>query len=237
MFVYVLEKIQSSECRTPKGITTFLNPFSYSVLRNNKCLEEFDAIYVDGISMVLILGLFGISVTRRSFDMTSTAREVFLSCRSASKSIAVIGSTDANARIFSEIIGTEFHGAHIVYSRGGYFTGDQEQLGSIDEIVKINPDIVICGMGAGKQEQFLVDLKERGWSGSGFTCGGFIHQTAAKGIRYYPKYVDKLHLRWLYRIFDEPKLIKRYAVSYPIAMIVLIGDLVRLASKRPFTNK
>lgn len=223
----VIDLIRASEQESPKGVVTFLNPFSYSLLRRDSNLVGFDVIYIDGISMVWVLALFGIRVTRRSFDMTSIAHEVFYSCKTTPRTVAVVGSTAENAAAFSKAIATEFPGVDMVYVRSGYFQDEAEWRQSIDQLCSLNPDMVVCGMGAGKQEKFLSHLKGHGWKGIGFTCGGFIHQTASKGVKYYPDLVNRFHVRWLYRIFDEPKLLKRYAISYPIAIVVLSLDLLR----------
>ena len=59
-------------------ITTFLNPFSYVLARNNKAQLEAFNIKIDGGMLVLILNLFGFKCKRKSFDMTSLAPEVWL---------------------------------------------------------------------------------------------------------------------------------------------------------------
>ena len=84
-----------------------------------------------------------------------------------------------------------------------------------------DPNIVIAGMGSPLQEHFLISLRKKGWGGLGFTCGAFIKQTA-KNINYYPKVFDKFHFRWLYRLFDEPKLFGRYFFEYPKVLLELI---------------
>ena len=80
------------------------------------------------------------------------------------------------------------------------------------------------------QEQFLIDLQKSGWQGVGYTCGGFLHQTA-KGIQYYPKWVNRLGLRAFYRMYDEPQLIKRYFIEYPKAIVIILGDLMKAKIK------
>ena len=80
-------------------------------------------------------------------------------------------------------------------------------------------------MGTPFQEQFLVDLKNLGWIGAGYTCGGFIHQTAAN-IKYYPEFFNTYNLRWLYRMIDEPKLIKRYLILYPKSTFLFFFDFI-----------
>jgi N-acetylglucosaminyldiphosphoundecaprenol N-acetyl-beta-D-mannosaminyltransferase len=85
-------------------------------------------------------------------------------------------------------------------------------------------DIVICAMGCGAQEDFLLRLQESGWTGCGFTCGGYFDQLG-NGLRYYPEWIDKNHLRWLYRLYQEPgRLWKRYAVQYSLFCLLLLKD-------------
>ena len=99
----------------------------------------------------------------------------------------------------------------------------------------MHPDIIVCGMGAPLQEQLLVDLQNIGWIGTGYTCGGFLHQIASN-IQYYPIWTDKYHLRWAYRIYDEPKLFKRYFWEYPKFLMVFIYDYINYRVSNKHTN-
>ena len=99
------------------------------------------------------------------------------------------------------------------------------------DIKNLNPDIVICGMGTPLQEHFLADLQKLGWGGIGYTCGGFLHQTA-RDIQYYPEWIDKYNIRWIYRIYDEPKLFKRYFWEYPKFFVYFIYDFYQYRKNR-----
>lgn len=73
-------------------------------------------------------------------------------------------------------------------------------------------------MGSPLQEQFALDLKKSGYNGVVFTCGGFLHQTA-RGIKYYPEWVNKYNLRAFYRLFHEKGLWGRLynvLIEFPI---------------------
>ena len=61
-----------------RKVYTFLNPVSYlSALDNKDLFERFDGIFADGSILVAAIKLvYGKSVTRRSFDMTSLAPEL-----------------------------------------------------------------------------------------------------------------------------------------------------------------
>jgi N-acetylglucosaminyldiphosphoundecaprenol N-acetyl-beta-D-mannosaminyltransferase len=81
-------------------------------------------------------------------------------------------------------------------------------------------------MGVPLQEEFLIDLRDTGWTGTGYTCGGFFHQSARK-LEYYPRLFDKLQLRWLYRMIQEPRLAKRYLLDYPKFVFIFIWDYIQ----------
>ena len=64
-----------------------------------------------------------------------------------------------------------------------------------------------------KLRQVFVKVKNAGYQGVGFTCGGFIHQTSQNEIDYYPAWVDKTNLRFVYRMWKEPHTRKRYMMA------------------------
>ena len=208
-----------------KMITTFLNPFSYLLARSNKDQLSHFNINIDGGLLVILLNLFGFKYKRKSFDMTSLAPVVFNDAIKNNKSLYFIGSKPKVIDLAIKNIQDQFPKLNICGYRDGYIN-DNEMVVVLDIINSLKADYVICGMGTPLQEQFLIDLKNSGWTGKGYTCGGFLHQTAA-GIRYYPNWVNTLGLRAFFRMYDEPKLIRRYFIDYPHAIIIIIFDLFK----------
>jgi len=209
-------------------LVTFLNPYSYVVLRKMKHIySKFDGIEIDGIALVFFLQLFHISKKKRnSFDMSSMAGTVFEKAIESDLSIYFIGSTSNQISISVNNISQRFPGLRIVGYRHGYFENANQRKETIDHIVNLNPDVVVCGMGVPLQEEFLVDLRDAGWRGTGYTCGGFFHQSARK-LEYYPRLFDKLQLRWLYRMIQEPRLAKRYLLDYPKFVFIFFWDYIQ----------
>ncbi|QIT27988.1 WecB/TagA/CpsF family glycosyltransferase [Raoultella terrigena] len=211
-----------------KGINTFLNCYSYYVYRKiANSYQSFDKIYCDGILFQKMVGLIGIKTKRISFDMTSLAPEVFGYAERNLNTVAIIGSEDKYLQKAILEIKNNFPKLDIIESRNGFFNSKEERTDYLEKLSGINPDIIIVGMGTPLQDYFLTDIKDKGWEGVGYTCGGFIHQTASKGTVYYPKLIDKYNLRWLYRIYDEPKLFKRYFIYYPLSIALFYYDYVR----------
>ena len=100
--------------------------------------------------------------------------------------------------------------------RNGYFIDNDDRKKAIADIIKSKSDFAIIGMGSPLQEQFALDLKNAGYKGIVFTCGGFLHQSASD-INYYP--VNKYNLRAFYRLFHEKGLwcrLYNVLIEFPI---------------------
>lgn len=205
-------------------IYTFLNPVSYlSALENKDLFSRFDGIFADGSILVAAIHLiYGKKVTRRSFDMTSLAPELLEYAATNGKSIYIVASRQEQVEKAVEIFKERYPELNIVGYRNGYFISEEEQQTEAQHITDVNPDFLIVGMGVLMQERFLLKVKESGYQGIGFTCGGFIHQTAKNEIDYYPAWADKLNLRFVYRMFKEKHTRKRYmqaAFLFPVRFI------------------
>lgn len=213
----LLLSLINSQKKTTEDSTlfTFVNHYSYLLARKKPYLfREFHEIYCDGIVLCLFLKLIGIHKKRTSFDMTSLAPQVFSHAIANDKTIYFIGGEPG---IAEESVGKIINGfpqLQVAGIRHGFFSSALERDEVIKEISLKKPDFVIASMGTPYQEQFLVDLKKSGWHGCGYTSGGFFHQTAKAGLSYYPAWVDRLNLRWAFRIADEPKLLRRYTLDF-----------------------
>ncbi|MCP4520538.1 MAG: WecB/TagA/CpsF family glycosyltransferase [Cytophagales bacterium] len=205
---------------------TFLNPYSYLLARKEQDLfAKFDYIHIDGIALVIFLKLVGVKTVRRSFDMTSMAPLLFKHCEEKAKTIYFIGAKDEEVENSVTTFQESYPQMKIAGCRNGYLNKEGEWDKAINEIIEKNPDFVVVGMGTPIQEKFLIDLQKKGFKGSGFTCGGFLHQSQ-DDIDYYPAFFDKFNLRWLYRMIDEPKLIKRYGIDYPFFVLCFVWDIL-----------
>lgn len=205
-------------------VYTFLNPVSYLyALKNKSMFAKFDGIFADGSILVSAIRLlYGYSVTRRSFDMTSLAPVLLRDAEEKHKSLYIVASKQEQVEKAVGIFKKMYPKLIVAGYRNGYFTSDDEQQCEAEHIVKTAPDFLIVGMGALIQENFLLRVKNAGYCGIGFTCGGFIHQTAKDEIEYYPKWADRLNLRFIYRMYKEPHTRKRYlkaALLFPAKFI------------------
>lgn len=211
-------------------IYTFLNPVSYLDARKNKYLfEKFNGVFIDGSILIAVIKiLYRKKIQRRSFDMTSVASALFDYSINNNKSIYIIGAKDKEIKTTIHILKINYPKLEIIGYRNGYFDGQKNKEECYNKIISTNPDFLIVGMGTIYQEQFLVEIKKRGFRGIGFTCGGFISQTA-KGINkidYYPKWVNKYNVRFLYRMYKEKHTRKRYFKAAFIFPVIFVKDWI-----------
>ncbi len=217
----LITKILSTETHSDKEIFetkgkvyTFLNPVSYlTALDNKELFGQMDGIFADGGLLVKAIKMvYGKQVTRRSFDMTSMVSELFAYAAEHDQSVYIVASKQEQVEKAVATFRERYPKVKFAGYRNGYFASEGEMDKEARHICEVNPDFLIVGMGALMQEKFLLKVKEAGYKGIGFTCGGFIHQTS-KNENYYPVWVDKTNLRFLYRMWNEPHTRKRYLMA------------------------
>lgn len=206
-------------------IYSFLNPVSYiNVRKYCEQYKDMDGLFADGELLIFFISLFyGKKIPRYSFDMTSLAKYFFSFACKNQKSVYLIGAEKEFICKASDVIKKEYPELNIVEFRNGYFSSFEERQQSIERIVEMQPDFVVVGMGSVVQDLYLMDLKKAGFKGIGFSCGGFFHQIAQNGSsEFYPSWIDKCELRYLYRMYKEPHTRKRYfkaAFCFPIEFV------------------
>lgn len=213
-----LEAATESEDAT---IAASVNPHSCSVAKSDEDyvthLREFDWVWCDGIGMVVAARRIAkINIDRTTFDLTSLAGPI---CDWLSGNriplVLVGGKPGVSTRAAEKLVGL-YPSLNIVETFSGY--GDDPH--SAKMFLSKNPEMAVaCGMGAPRQEKFLIELKSTRWRGMGFGCGGFLDQVGEK-TEYFPAWIDRLNLRFLYRLLREPRrLWRRYLIEYQVFLV------------------
>lgn len=210
----------------PHGtIYSCINPYSYHFMRQfPSTYYGLDGIFVDGITMCWwIRLLWGEKINRNSFDMTGIARTLFSSLNKIENknTIFFLGAHQEEIENSIQNIKSEYKYLNIIGYRNGYFEDSVQRYETIENIIKLNPSYVIVGMGSPLQENFAIELKNSGYNGIIFTCGGFLHQTKEKLI-YYPTWINLLNLRAFYRLYKERNLLPRLynvLIEFPVLFI------------------
>lgn len=209
-----------------KAIFSYVNPVSYlDALDNKELMSSMDGLFVDGSLMTVAVHVFyGKRITRRSPDMVGFFPQLFEYVNTNKKSICVVGSTQKQMEKAVEKISANYKNIVWKNCRNGFFSGETEMKEYAQLIAHEQPDYLICGLGSILQERFLLMCKEVGYSGVGFSCGGFIRQIAEHSEdNYYPDWINRMNLRFLYRMYKEPHTRKRYLKAgfvFPIRFLV-----------------
>lgn len=199
-------------------IATFVNPLACALDRQHSdyvgLLNKFDIVACDGIGMVKAAHTCGAEgLERESFDFTSLADAVLQTVADSGLRLGLVGGEPGVTQKATEVLIPKYPGLQVTACYSGFGQEPQEAL---EHFTENELDVVICAMGAPLQERFLLDLVAKGWRGTGFTCGGFLDQLIV-GEAYYPDWVDRLNIRFLYRLLKEPRrLWRRYLVDYQV---------------------
>jgi len=211
-------------------LVTFANPLGVKLVTSDPAydanIRRMDLVFCDGIALAWAARWIGrYPMERISFDSTGIAPSVFRIAEEHGRSIALVGGHPGVAAAAAERIRESFPGARIVAAMDGY----RHVADLIRTTIDLNPDIVICGMGAPRQEAFLAALADAGWCGAGFTCGGYFDHLVGR-FDFYPAIINRLNLRWLYRLAREPRRIGyRCVVEYAPFWRSIAWELVHSA--------
>ena len=210
-------------------VVTFLNPYSLlKVFESSVDLTSFDKICIDGVALKIFLEFAyqDTTIERLSFDFTSVANLVFEKAATKNETGFILGSDQESNEGFLKEIAAMFPGIKLD-GRSGYFNNDNEMSLLLDSLAASELDFIVIGMGAVKQEEVAIALMNLGFAGRIYTCGGFIHQTASNGGKYYPAWIDKCNLRFAYRMYKEPSTVRRYLIDYPRAFFLLTRNIAK----------
>ncbi|MHA8106355.1 WecB/TagA/CpsF family glycosyltransferase [Aquirufa sp. 5-AUSEE-100C1] len=104
----------------------------------------------------------------------------------------------------------------------GFEKNEKECTYIIDIINKSGANVLVVGVGAPKQEKWIMKYKSEMSNINIFMALGATIDFEAGNIKRAPKIVQKLYLEWLYRLLSEPRrLWKRYLIDdFPFFFLV-----------------
>ena len=209
-----------------QGLNFYFNNFSFFILRNFRFNPKTKILSDGQFFTTLINILLRKKYKRNSFDFTSNAPDVFNYISENNKSLCVIGSTTKNSKIFKSFLDNEYNIQNCI-SIDGFKKNIYEYLLKQD----LNNSFIIIGTGSPFQENLATFIYENFKNVEVYTCGGFITQTAESisnksNHNYYPEFISKFNLRWLYRVLTTNYVLKRVLFYYPVSVIYLIYELI-----------
>lgn len=110
----------------------------------------------------------------------------------------------------------------------GYYSQEENQ-GVVENIANSKPDILLVGMGAPKQEEFIQEYLPQLNATIAIGVGGSFDVLAGKASRA-PKWMQKAGLEWVYRLSREPKRIPRM-MALPKFVLAILGNKIFFKKK------
>ncbi len=112
----------------------------------------------------------------------------------------------------------------IVGHRDGYFKKEDEQK-IVEEISKLQPDLLLVALGMNKQETFIYNYKHKLNSKICVGVGGAIDVLAGE-VKRAPEIFIKLNLEWFYRLLKQPTRFVRM-LNIPKFVLIVIANKIK----------
>lgn len=193
-----------------KTFVVTANPETFMISEKNedvrKMLLDKETVMVpDGIGVLKAGKKIGYNIEERITGI-DIANELLKFGNEQKKSIYLFGSKQEVIDSMKIVIKEQYPNLKLVGTSNGYVT-DKDKV--FDEIVKLEPDIVLVALGIPLQEMLIYKHLNRFKKGIFVGIGGFFDVMSGMKKRA-PKIFIKLNLEWLYRIMKEPKRFKRF---------------------------
>jgi len=193
-----------------KTFVVTANPETFMISEKNedvrKMLLDKETVMVpDGIGVLKAGKKIGYNIEERITGI-DIANELLKFGNEQKKSIYLFGSKQEVIDSMKIVIKEQYPNLKLVGTSNGYVT-DKDKV--FDEIVKLEPDIVLVALGIPLQEMLIYKHLNRFKKGIFVGIGGSFDVMSGMKKRA-AKIFIKLNLEWLYRIMKEPKRFKRF---------------------------
>lgn len=193
-----------------KTFVVTANPETFMISEKNedvrKMLLDKETVMVpDGIGVLKAGKKIGYNIEERITGI-DIANELLKFGNEQKKSIYLFGSKQEVIDSMKIVIKEQYPNLKLVGTSNGY-VADKDKV--FDEIVKLEPDIVLVALGIPLQEMLIYKHLNRFKKGIFVGVGGSFDVMSGMKKRV-PKIFIKLNLEWLCRIMKEPKRLKRF---------------------------
>ncbi len=180
-------------------------------------INEGDLVIPDGIGLIYASRIKKKPLKERvtGFDTSIKLLEI---ANKNGYSLYLLGGKEGVSKAAAENIIKDYPNIKIAGFHNGYFKGShmglenqEEEKEIIDEINRLNPDIIFVGLGFPKQELWIHANKNKIKARVIIGNGGVMDILSGNSKRA-PEVYQKLGLEWFYRLMKEPSRIKRQLV-------------------------
>ena len=213
----ILEKIFSKEIRTVTCANQYYLNLAFENGNYRKNLNAFDLIFPDGVGLKLAAGITDYHDIVKKLDRINGSDiypEIINRIFNENLSLYILGDSQNVLDSALKNIVERFRGIKITGAHHGYFDLFDENI--IEEINASNPFLLIVGLGAPRQEEWINRWKNKLNAAKIVAVGGGLRIIAGDRRRG-PVWMRNIGLEWLVRLLTEPsKTWKRYIIGIPL---------------------
>ena len=177
-------------------------------------LQKKAVVFPDGIGLIIAAKLLHLPLTERlsGIDMIPLFK---------GQRVYLLGARPSVIKKAAENLKTM--GVDVVGFFHGYFDATEEQH-ILDDLKKCKPQVLLVGLGLGRQERWLAENFDQLPVNIAVTVGGSFDVISGAKKRA-PLFIQQIHLEWLYRLLQEPQRIWRQRKLLRFMVRVLIQKL------------
>jgi len=192
---------------------------AYKDEKMQRAIDGADMVTADGSGILWAAKKMGDEMPERVTGIDL----VYALCRASAEKgwkIYLMGSADGVAKKAADKLMLEYMGCNIVGTHHGFLKDKGVEEALIADIKEKAPDILLVGMGAPRQEYWIIDhMKELGVPVS-MGIGGSMDVISGE-LKRAPKWMQKMSLEWLYRLVIQPSRMKR-VLNLPKFMLAVL---------------
>lgn len=186
-------------------------------------ISRADLVVPDGIGVVRGLRILGYGPPGRVPGI-ELATGLMRSAASSGMALFLVGAEPGVADAAAERMASDIPGLEVAGTFHGYFQEAEEEA-VLSRIQDADPSFVLVGMGAGKQEKWIVKARKSAPSAVWIGVGGSF-DVMSGNVKRAPVAFQKLGLEWFYRLVTEPRRAKRMT-ALPAFVFAVLGEAFR----------
>ena len=181
-------------------------------------------VHIDGMPLVYWAWVLGYPVTKQHrVTYVDWVHPLMATAAAEGWRVFYLGGKPGVAARAAEKLRQQYPGL-VLETRHGYFTPEENDA-VLEEIARFQPHVLMVGMGMPRQEHWVLDNLERISANAILTAGACFDYVAGV-IPTPPRWMGRMGLEWLYRLWSEPRrLARRYLLEPWFLVPLALRDL------------
>ena len=222
-----LERIKNFSISKTKNVVSFVNAHCLNVAFEDKnyahILKKSDLVLPDGIGVQMGCRIKGYHLKDNVNGTDLFPRLLELMIKEG-LSVYLLGGTKVVNGDLMSFLHKNYPDLKIAGGHHGHFDHENDSEEIVDEINRLNSDVLLVAFGVPRQEIWIDKNIEKINSNVVMGVGGLFDFYSGKNKRA-PQWVRELGLEWIYRIYQEPKRMwRRYVIGNPKFIFRVIAE-------------